>query len=100
MAQAVKLLTSAQVMLLWLTGSNPASGFVLTTEPDVGLELKSREIMTRAEVGRSTDGAPRLPEIKPLKDMQKRGTRVAQLVKRPTLDFGSGHDLMVHEIEP
>ena len=22
------------------------------------------------------------------------------LVKRPILDFGSGHDLMVHEIEP
>ena len=25
---------------------------------------------------------------------------VAQLVKHPTLDFGSGHDFMVHEIEP
>ena len=25
------------------------------TEPDTGLELTSREIMTRAEVGRSTD---------------------------------------------
>ena len=24
---------------------------------------------------------------------------MAQLVKRPTLDFGSGHDLMVHEFE-
>ena len=28
------------------------------------------------------------------------GTWMAQLVKHPTLDFGSGHDLMVHEIEP
>ena len=28
------------------------------------------------------------------------GTWVAQLVKCPTLDFGSGHDLMVCEIEP
>ena len=28
------------------------------------------------------------------------GAWVAQLVKRPTLDFGSGHDLMAHEIEP
>ena len=25
---------------------------------------------------------------------------MAQLVKRPTLDFGSGHDLMVHEFQP
>ena len=28
------------------------------------------------------------------------GTQVAQLVKRPTLDFGSGHDLAVCVIEP
>ena len=28
------------------------------------------------------------------------GAWVAQLVKRPTLDFGSGHDLMIPEIEP
>ena len=28
------------------------------------------------------------------------GTWVAQLVKRQTLDFGSGHDLVVHEVEP
>ena len=28
------------------------------------------------------------------------GAWVAQLVKRLTLDFGSGHDLAVHEIEP
>ena len=25
---------------------------------------------------------------------------MAQVVKHPTTDFGSGHDLMVHEIEP
>ena len=25
---------------------------------------------------------------------------MAQLVKRPTLDFGSGHSLTVHEFEP
>ena len=25
---------------------------------------------------------------------------MAQLVERPTLDFGSGHDLMVHEFKP
>ena len=28
------------------------------------------------------------------------GAWVAQLVKRLTLDFGSGHDLMVSEFEP
>ena len=28
------------------------------------------------------------------------GTRVAQSIKRPTLDFGLGRDLMVREIEP
>ena len=28
------------------------------------------------------------------------GTWVSQLVKNPTLDFGSGHDLTVQEIEP
>ena len=28
------------------------------------------------------------------------GTYVAQLVKRPTLSFGSGHDLTVWEFEP
>ena len=27
------------------------------------------------------------------------GTWVSQSVRRPTLDFGSGHDLTVHEIE-
>ena len=25
---------------------------------------------------------------------------MAQLIKGPTLDFSSGHDLMVHEIDP
>ena len=31
---------------------------------------------------------------------KKRGAWVAQLVKRLTLDFGSGHDLAVCEFEP
>ena len=30
----------------------------------------------------------------------KRGARVAQSVKHLTLDFGSSHDLTVHELEP
>ena len=29
-----------------------------------------------------------------------KGAGVAQSVKHPTLDFGSGHDLTVHEIKP
>ena len=28
------------------------------------------------------------------------GACVAQLVRRPSFDFGSGHDLIVHELEP
>ena len=33
----------------------------VSTEPDAGLELTDREIMTWAEVGRSTDWATRAP---------------------------------------
>ena len=32
--------------------------------------------------------------------LKYRDTWVAQSVERPTPDFGSGHDLTVHEIEP
>ena len=35
-----------------------------------------------------------------LRARNSRGTWVAQPVERPTLDFGSGHDLTVREIEP
>ena len=35
-----------------------------------------------------------------VKDSMLRGARVAQSVKRPALDFGSGHDLTVREFEP
>ena len=31
---------------------------------------------------------------------RERGAWVAQAVKCPTLDFSSGHDLTVHELEP
>ena len=34
----------------------------VSTEPDAGLELTNREIMTWAEVGRSTDWATRAPQ--------------------------------------
>ena len=34
------------------------------------------------------------------KRRQKRGAWVAQPVKHPTLDFGSGHDLRVRGFEP
>ena len=36
----------------------------------------------------------------PILKMDFRGTRVAQWVKRLTLDLDSGHDLMVHEVKP
>ena len=35
-----------------------------------------------------------------LKISQKQGSWVAQSIKHPTLDFGSGHDLTVRGIEP
>ena len=38
-----------------------APGSELSAQPDAGLELTNREIMTRAEVGRSTDGATQVP---------------------------------------
>ena len=37
--------------------------WVVRTEPDVGLELTSREIMTWAEVGRLTDWATQVSQI-------------------------------------
>ena len=36
--------------------------WAVSTEPDAGLELINREIMTRAEVGRSTDWATQAPQ--------------------------------------
>ena len=39
-------------------------------------------------------------EINESKMIMWRGTGVARSVKHPTLDFGSGNDLMVREIEP
>ena len=38
--------------------------------------------------------------VKHISKCSLQGTWVDQSVKCPTLDFGSGHDLMVHEIEP
>ena len=34
----------------------------ISPEPDAGLELMDREIVTRAEVGRLTDGATQAPQ--------------------------------------
>ena len=36
--------------------------WAVSTEPDAGLELTDREIMTWAEVGRSTDWATQVPQ--------------------------------------
>ena len=44
------------------TGSQAGSRLqAVSTEPDVGLELTSGEIMTWAEVGRSTNWATQVP---------------------------------------
>ena len=42
----------------------------------------------------------RATESHTLKSLKCRGAWVAQLLEHSTLDFGSGHDLMVHGIEP
>ena len=39
-------------------------------------------------------------ELNDNEDMTYWGDWVSQLVKRPTLDFGSGHDFTVHEFKP
>ena len=114
----------------------------VSTEPVVRLEPTNCEIMTWAEVGRSTDWATQAPRqhwdsrtcgfrkwapgcneiwvvkcwrlatvhisIPPPKTANKMrncqnvswGTRVAQLVEQPTLDFTSGHDLTVMRSSP
>ena len=35
----------------------------VSTEPDAGLELTDREIVTRAQVGRLTDRAAQAPQV-------------------------------------
>ena len=42
----------------------------------------------------------RSPMSHGFKSVSERGPRMAQSVKCPTLDYGSGHDLMVHGFEP
>ena len=37
--------------------------WAVSTEPDAGLKLTNGEIMTRAEVGRLTDGATQVPQF-------------------------------------
>ena len=45
---------------------------------------------------------PRRGLLGSFRDKKQRalGHLVAQAVKHPTLDLGSGHNLMVHEVEP
>ena len=40
--------------------------WAVSTEPDAGLELTVREIMTWAEVGRLTDQATQAPQYQPI----------------------------------
>ena len=47
----------------WAGESEPGSRlWAVSTEPNAGLELTDCEIMTRAEVGRSTDWATQAPQ--------------------------------------
>ena len=39
--------------------------WAISPEPDAGLKLTDREIVTWAEVGRSTDWATQAPQVKP-----------------------------------
>ena len=58
----------------------------VSTEPDVGLELMSHEIMTWAKVGHWTDWVIQVPRTVPILNISYlRGAWVAQSVKRPTL---------------
>ena len=87
----VKCPTSAQVMISWFTGSSPESGSVLMAQ---SLQPASDSVSP------SLSAPPLPPKIKHLKTIfltkiSYRGAWVAQSVKLPTLDFGSGHDLMV-----
>ena len=43
---------------------------------------------------------PQAPVARPALEYVSSGTLMVQLVKRLTLDFGSGHDLMVRGIKP
>ena len=80
MAQSVKHLTSAQVMISLFVGSSPASGSVLIAQ---SLEPASDSV------------SPSLSKINKHWDAW-----VAQSLKRLTLDFGTGCDLTVCEFEP
>ena len=40
--------------------------WAVSTEPDTGLELTDRKIMTSAEVGRPTDWATQAPQLGPI----------------------------------
>ena len=62
----------------------------------VHIKLKNQFLVGRGPFGK----LPGHKYLFLLKVKRKWGTWVARLVKCPTPDFGSGHDLTVHEIEP
>ena len=97
---SVRLWHLAQVMLSQFVGSSPASGSVLTTE--TGACLGSCVSLSLCPFPAH---ALSLSVSKINKNIKKyilslRGTWVAQSVKYLTLDFSSGHDLMVCEFKP
>ena len=92
-AQWVKRLTSAQVVILLFRSSRPMVGSVLTVQ-----SLESASDSVSVSLCPSPAYARSLSKInkntKKSKQNKNRGVRVAQSVKRGTLDFSSGHDLM------
>ena len=100
-ALLVKHLTLAQVVILWVMSSSPASSSALTAW---SLEPASDSVFPSL----SLSGPPTLLTFslskinkQKLKKKENYGDIwVARSVKPLTLDFGSGHDLTVCESEP
>ena len=71
--------------------------WAVSTEPDTGLELTDREIMTWAEVGRLTDQATQAPPAKILKERKVvlhdiKGKAVSTTASFPTHFAGVTYD--------
>ncbi|KAF0872644.1 MYCD protein, partial [Crocuta crocuta] len=119
-AQLVKHLTSAQVMISQFLSSSPASGSVLTARslepvsdsvsPSLSLPLPSWDLSVCisntfpdavvAAGPRTTLGTARFLKSFLYKHFYLRGTWLALSVKRQTPDFGSGHNLSVRGFRP
>ena len=105
-SQSVEQPTLAQVMISRSMSSSPVSGSVLTAR---SLDPASDPVPPSLSVPPPLMLCLSLPKINTQKKLKKHthththdiwGTWMAQLVRQPTLDLGSGHDLAVGETEP